>query len=68
MNTQPPCTCQEWQENYSHIERAIRLARAYNYDVPAIPFRFCPWCGDEIDRKSNPDPAFSEWIKHGKSV
>ena len=45
MTEQLSCTCQEWQENYSHIERAIRLARAYNYDVPSVLFRYCPFCG-----------------------
>jgi hypothetical protein len=69
--TPKSCECQAWRENYCWIERDHGIARAYNYLEEAAPFRFCPWCGEELEEEDkiiNEDAKPPEGILHGVHI
>jgi len=43
--------CDGWKKSYRQINDAIILKLRLSSDKPCgaiVPFRFCPWCGQEI--------------------
>ena len=52
------CLCAEWAENLPKINspimlQSIRSGGDYQYD--GLAFRFCPWCGCELEDYEGPE-------------
>ena len=44
------CTCQAWKESEPQIMGAQQLAWTNGQVYTGSPFRFCPWCGNELEK------------------
>ena len=45
--------CDEWDQNIEKVDGPIMLQsiRAGRDLYDGIPFKFCPWCGNDIEEK-----------------
>jgi hypothetical protein len=43
------CNCQAWQESYPQIDKALNLAKAYQYEYTGLIWKFCPFCGKILE-------------------
>ena len=44
------CTCQLWADTIKKINASIDIARIHGLDYNGEPFRFCPWCGRDLNK------------------
>ena len=42
------CTCEYWEEGMAQISAALTLERLHGGQYTAKPFKYCPWCGEEL--------------------
>jgi len=50
MTDKPPrCDCNEYQEGMEQIVNAQLLFWDHGMPYTGKPFRYCPWCGKELE-------------------
>jgi transcriptional antiterminator Rof (Rho-off) len=45
------CDCKDYVESTAQINYALTLAWAHGFNYSAKSFKYCPWCGKELEEK-----------------
>lgn len=45
------CSCSEFRDNIEEIDDAVNFFREHSIEHNAAPFKFCPWCGKELEKE-----------------
>ena len=43
------CICDNWGKNIPQLRNLLLLAEEHGQEYQGVPFRFCPWCGQNVD-------------------
>lgn len=49
MNSKVICQCEDWEESMPQINGAQTLADIHGIKYTGAIFKFCPWCGEELE-------------------
>ena len=65
------CNCEDWKLSVPQIVSAQSLSWAHSMKYTGKPFRFCPWCAQELKVTDGPEevkPISKEEIEKLKSI
>jgi len=66
------CTCSDWKETLPKLNAPIQLQSArsgFKWQYDGTPFRFCPWCGEELkEKRRDPGPSDCDTCGGTRSV
>ena len=49
------CNCEDWKLSVPQIASAQSLAFSHSMKYTGKPFRFCPWCAQELKVTDGPE-------------